>query len=74
MSDSEGQAGDVRELLAALERRIDILEARLGAVDDSFVRHQTQNEGDFERLERTVDRVGDDITRHEDAHWRSGNR
>jgi hypothetical protein len=72
MRDSEGPAEDVRELLAALERRIDILEARLEAVDDSFVRHQQQNEDDFRRAEQTVDRVGGELNHHLDAHWRSG--
>ena len=51
----------VRELLVALERRLDRLEARLEAVDESFVRHQGQNESDLDLLQRTVDRVGGQV-------------
>jgi hypothetical protein len=66
-----GEDAELRRRLEALQRRLEQLEAQLEALDASFVRHQGQNEGDFERLERTVDRVGDQITLHEDAHWRS---
>ena len=57
--------------LAPLAERLEQLEARLEAVDESFVRHQAQNEGDFRRAEQTVDRVGSELNHHLDAHWRS---
>jgi chromosome segregation ATPase len=73
------------ERLARLEARVERLDAhsselarevldviaRVDALDASFVRHQGQNEDDFRRAEQTVDRVGQDLSRHEDAHWRS---
>ena len=59
---------ELRELVAAHERRIDILEARLAelearleTVGESFVRHQGQNESDLDLLTRTVDRVGQQV-------------
>ena len=61
----------VERTLAELERRLAQLEARLEAVDESFVRHQGQNEDDFRRAEQTVDRVGNELNHHLDAHWRS---
>ena len=68
---SEGE-GELRRRLEALQRRLEHLEARLEAVDESFIRHQAQNETDLEHLQRTVDRVGQEINGHQDAHWRSG--
>jgi hypothetical protein len=66
-----GDDAELRRRLDALQRRLEQVEAQLQALDESYARHQGQNEGDFDRLERTVDRVGDQLTRHEDAHWRS---
>ena len=68
MSEAEGE---LRRRLEALQRRLEQLEARLEAVDQSFIRHQAQNEGDFRRAEQTVDRVGNELNQHLDAHWRS---
>jgi chromosome segregation ATPase len=63
---------DVIGRVDASQERGGELEARLEALDASFVRHQGQNEDDLRRAEQTVDRVGQDLSRHEDAHWRSG--
>jgi uncharacterized protein YlxW (UPF0749 family) len=61
----------LRQEVRVLQRRLEQLEAQLEALDASFVRHQGQNEDDFRRAEQSVDRVGDDLSHHLDAHWRS---
>ena len=71
MSTMRGDEGELRRRLDALQRRLAQLEAQLEALDASFVRHQGQNEDDFRRAEQSVDRVGNDLTQHLDAHWRS---
>jgi hypothetical protein len=62
----------VERTVAELGRRLAQLEAQLEALDASFVRHQGQNEDDFRRAEQSIDRVGNDLPHHLDAHWRSG--
>jgi predicted RNase H-like nuclease (RuvC/YqgF family) len=59
---------DLERRLARAEARADELEARLDALDESYVRPQQQNERDLAALERTVDRVGGDVRDHE---WRA---
>ena len=71
MSTMRGDEGELRRRLDALQRRLAQLEAQLEALDASFVRHQGQNEDDFRRAEQAVDRVGNDLTQHLDAHGRS---
>ena len=71
MSTMGGDEGELRRRLDALQRRLAQLEAQLEALDASFVRHQGQNEDDLRRAEQSVDRVGNDLTHHLDAHWRS---
>jgi hypothetical protein len=70
MSAATGEEAELRRRLDLLQRRLEQLEAQLEALDASFVRHQGQNEDDFRRAEQAVDRVGDDLTHHLDAHWR----
>jgi hypothetical protein len=62
---------ELRRRLDLLQRRLEQLEAQLEALDASFVRHQGQNEDDLRRAEQAVDRVGQDLSTHLDAHWRS---
>ena len=71
MSTMRGDEGELRRRLDTLQRRLEQLEAQLEALDASFVRHQGQNEADFRRAEQAVDRVGNDLNHHLDAHWRS---
>jgi hypothetical protein len=71
VSTVSGEEAELRRRLDLLQRRLEQLEAQLEALDASFVRHQGQNEDDFRRAERAVDRVGHDLTHHLDAHWRS---
>jgi hypothetical protein len=71
VSTASGAEGELRRRLDLLQRRLEQLEAQLEALDASFVRHQGQNEDDFRRAEQSVGRVGNDLTRHLDAHWRS---
>jgi chromosome segregation ATPase len=66
-----GDEGELRRRLDALQRRLEQLEAQLEALDASFVRHQGQNEDDLRRAEQSIDRVGNELTHHLDAHWRS---
>jgi hypothetical protein len=66
-----GDEGELRRRLEVLQRRLEQLEAQLEALDASFVRHQGQNEDDFRRAEQAVDRVGNELNHHLDAHWRS---
>jgi len=67
-----GFVGALEHGLEVLADRLAQLEARLEALDASYVRHQDQHEGDVDRLMRAVDQVGQRLTEHEDAHWRSG--
>jgi hypothetical protein len=71
VSTMRGDEGELRRRLEVPQRRLAQLEAQLEALDASFVRHQGQNEDDFRRAEQAVDRVGNDLTHHLDAHWRS---
>ena len=71
MSTMGDDEGELRRRLDTLQRRLAQLEAQLEALDTSFVRHQGQNEDDFRRAEQAVDRVGNDLTHHLDARWRS---
>ena len=71
MSAATGKEAELRRRLEGLQRRLEQVEAQLEALDASFVRHQGQNEDDFRRAEQTVDRVGNELTHHLDAHWRS---
>ena len=63
---------ELAQLLGNLEQRLGALGARVEALDASFLRHQGQQEGDLERVERGVGRVREQLDRHEDAHPRSG--
>jgi hypothetical protein len=74
--DDAGEAVERRVLalesrVAAQGRELHTLEAKVEALDASFVRHQGQNEDDFRRAGEAVDRVGQDLSTHLDAHWRS---
>ena len=68
----ETRLDDLERLIAALDERLGILEVVVQTGDASFYRHQDQYETELERLRRTVDRVGEQVNAHEDAHWRSG--
>jgi uncharacterized coiled-coil protein SlyX len=61
----------VNHTLGELERRLAEAEAQLEALDASYVRSQGQHESELDRLQRIIERVSEDLTRHQDAHWRS---
>jgi hypothetical protein len=62
----------VTATLAELEQRVAQVEAQLQALDESYVRHQSQNEAELDRLQRVIEKVDQNLDRHQDAHWRSG--
>jgi chromosome segregation ATPase len=55
-----------------LAQRLVTVEAQLEALDASFVRHQQSNENELDRLQRVIEKVDQNLDRHQDAHWRSG--
>ena len=46
------------------------VEARLEALDASYVRHQGQNEAELDRLQRVIEKVEQRVDTHEGDHWR----